>query len=118
LYAYKPDIIEPALPNTLMVSKLEPNYVEIEKTWNVTVSRADYSNAFIAQGILYLLESGTELNSQISFAYDLYSNSEVDLSLPFTNAFRNNRMLSYRPDNKAIMAWDGKNIVVQPILSE
>jgi len=73
LYAYKPDIIEPALPNTLMVSKLEPNYVEIEKTWNVTVSRADYSNAFIAQGILYLLESGTELNSQISFAYDLYS---------------------------------------------
>lgn len=99
----------------LVVAKLHPISLEIEKTWNVSVSRLEYANGFITQGILYLLDSGTAKNSQISFAYDLYSDSRVPLSpLAFTNIFNKNKMLAYDYHDKWIIAWDGGRLVSYP----
>lgn len=118
IYAFKPEASKPAWPDSLLIAKLEPNYLDIEKTWNITVTRGKFCNSFIAQGILYLLESCTTKQTSFSFAYDLYSDEVVNISLPFINAFRNNKMLSYeysRPNRQNILAYDGRNIISYPI---
>lgn len=118
IYAFKPQVAESAWPDSLLIAKLEPNYLDIKKTWNVTVSRQSFSNAFIAQGILYLLDSSTDKNTQFSFAYDLYSNLAVDISLSYMNVFGNNHMLAYDFGKKGIMAWDDGKITYYPIVSQ
>ncbi|XP_067933097.1 uncharacterized protein [Watersipora subatra] len=118
-YAFKERELEEAYPNSLLVAKLEPNYLDIEKTWNVTVMRGDYANSFIAHGILYLLDSATDRNAQLSFIYDLYSNSVLQASIPFTNVFGKNRMLAYDFSNTPnIMVLDNGRIVSYPILAD
>ena len=117
VYAYQEGMMTAALPDTLMVAKLEPNYLDIEKTWNVTVTRNDYCNSFIAHGILYLLDSATDKNTQFSFVYDLYSHTSIDISLPFINVFGKNQMLAYGSSKAIILAWDAGRIISYPILA-
>jgi len=119
VYAYKPLPRERAVRHTLLVAKLEPNYLEIEKTWNITVDRHAHSNSFIVDGVLYLVKSGTDPMTTISFAYDLYNYEELSINLPFANVFGDNKMVSYNPVSnlnknpigKDIMAWDNGKIV-------
>lgn len=118
VYAFKPSAAEEALPDSLFVALLEPDYLDIEKTWNVTVKRGDYANSFIAHGILYLLDSATNTNTHFSFVYDLYDQSRIPLSLPFVNVYKKNQMLSYDSANQKIMAWDAGRIISYPIIAE
>lgn len=52
---------------------------------------------FIVCGVLYAVDSVTDRNSKIRFAYDLYKNKLLDVNLSFTNAFRKTTMLGYNP---------------------
>lgn len=111
IYAYKTGL-EESWPNSLLVAKLEPNYLDIEKTWNVTVTgRENYANAFIAHGILYLLDSATDKNAHLSFIYDLYSQTQISNSITFKNVFQKNQMLSYDFAKKNILAWDAGRVL-------
>lgn len=118
LYAHKPSNTEATLANMLVIAKLEPNYLEIERHWNITVTRKNYCNAFIAQGILYLMESCDTKNTEISYAYDLYNNREIRVSISFINVFEHNRMLSYDYLSRNIMSWDNGRLISYPILAE
>lgn len=118
VYAFQSHMSEPAHPETLLVAKLESNYLDIEKTWNITVPRNSFRNSFIAQGILYLLKNENTKRTQISFAYDLYSNAPIEIELRLHSEFRDIKMLAYDYASRNIMAWDGKNAVTYPIISE
>lgn len=118
IYAYKTHMSEPANPDLLLITKLESNYLDIEKSWNISVTRDNYRNGFIAQGIVYLLENTDSQSTKISFAYDLYANSPIEIELPLHSEFRNIRMLSYDYATRDILAWDGRNIVTYPIIAE
>ena len=82
----------------LLVSKLNPADLSIEKTWNLTVEHQSYGNGFISCGILYLVKDTQTKNTVIDYAYDLYEKKFVEMNrMKFTNPFQMNNMLSYYP---------------------
>lgn len=115
IYAYKPTSIKPAIEDMLVIVKLEPNQLDFEKTWNITVGRRNYCNGFISQGIFYLLESCTDEQTSISYAYNLYQNEELTVDIPFKNVFKSNRMLSYDYLGRRILAWDYGRVISYPV---
>src|SRR5699024_7613255 len=76
--------------NNTIVMKL--NGTSIEAVWNLTVDYHQIGESFIMCGILYGVESVSQLHSHISFAYDLYENGDLALPEPidFTNPYMDN----------------------------
>ncbi len=104
-------------PETLLVTKLDPADLSIEKTWNLTVQHQSYGNGFISCGILYLVKDTTTKNTIIDYAYDLYKKELLSINrLKFTNPFQMNNMLSYYPKDKKIFGWDRGNQLTYPLL--
>ena len=103
--------------NNLLVSKINPADLSIEKTWNLTADHQNYGNGFISCGILYLVKDTHTKNTVIDYAYDLYEKKNVDMNrLKFTNPFQMNNMLSYYPTEKKIFGWDRGNQLTYPLL--
>lgn len=56
---------------------------------------------FIVCGVLYAIDSVTERNTRIHLALDLYRGHLLnDVSLSFTNPFKNTTMALYNPETK------------------
>lgn len=100
--------------NTLIV-KLAPDSLRIENVWNLTLDNTMMGEMFIACGVLYGLESTSDIFTKIRFAFDLYLNTPIDVSVNFTNPFKNNNLISYNPRSEQIYAWDAKNLIEYPI---
>ncbi len=111
---------EEGKPGVLLVSKLDPNKLEIEKTWNITVDHQLYGNGFVTCGVLYLVKNTRVKNTVIDFAYDLYTKERLtfdnSMGLQFTNPFQMNNMVSYNPQEKKIYGWDRGNQLTYPLL--
>lgn len=50
---------------------------------------------FIVCGVLYGIDSVTERNTKIRLAIDLYSGTQEDINLSFSNPFRNTTTVGY-----------------------
>ena len=103
-------------PLNLLVTKLDPEFLDIQKTWNITVNHGHYGNGFITCGVLYLVKNTRLKTTVIDFAYDLYKKEEVSVRLKFTNPFQMNNMISYNPREKKIYGWDKGNVLTYPLL--
>ncbi|XP_067893886.1 myocilin [Heterodontus francisci] len=99
----------------IVISKLDPNTLEIEETWTTTIRRRSVANSFMICGTLYTLNSYSNHNSIINFAYNTNTNSSMALNIPFENRYRYNSMTDYNPAEKKILAWDNFNMVMYNI---
>ncbi|XP_013398493.1 gliomedin isoform X2 [Lingula anatina] len=102
--------------DVLYVAKLNPSHLAIQKLWDIKVDHRRYGNGFITCGVLYLLASGKVQHTEINYAYDLYQNKPLNISIPFTNPFKLNNMLSYNPQEQSLHVWDKGNQLTIPIL--
>jgi len=102
--------------NSILVSKLDPTYLSIERTWDIRVKRSRYGNGFIVCGVLYLVRDVRSKNTVVDFAYDLFAEEKLSVSLQFTNSFEMNNQLSYNPTDQKIYGWDGGNLLLYPLL--
>ena len=103
---------------SLLVSKINPYSMEIEKTWNITVAHQTYGNGFITCGVLYLIKNTHAKTTLIDFAYDLYTKQQLtSVRLQFTNPFQMNNMISYNPLEGRIYSWDKGNQLTYPLLN-
>lgn len=100
--------------NTLIL-KVDPQTLGTENGWNLTADHRTVGDMFIAYGVLYAVESATDTFTRIKFAFDLYVNSLVPVSVNFTNPFRHNTFISYNPRHGKIYAWDSRNLIEYPI---
>ena len=103
-------------PWTLLVSKLSPADLTVEKTWNITVQRHHYGNGFITCGVLYLIKDTKAKTTLIDFAYDLYTKENKSVRLKFTNPFQMNNMIAYNPADNKLYCWDKGNQLIYPLL--
>lgn len=101
--------------NNTIVLKFDPTTLGTENVWNITLDHTMIGEMFIACGILYGIESGTETFTKIRFAFDLYQNSPVDISVNFTNPFKHNNLIAYNPRHEKIYAWDKTNLIEYPL---
>lgn len=106
--------------NTTLVIKLNATaesstlgLESITKIWNLTIDYSKYGEMFIICGVLYGIESSTESNTRIAFAYDLYRDQELELpeTINFTNPFLSTAYVSYNARSQLLHTWDNGNIL-------
>ncbi|KAI6191035.1 Olfactomedin-like protein 2B [Aphelenchoides bicaudatus] len=94
----------------LIVSKIEPDFY-IVQTWELDVNGTDLADAFIMCGVLYGLESTTERDTYISYAFDLYNNRTLDVDIPWYNPYRGLTMLHYNPVDGRLYFFDAGKLL-------
>ncbi|XP_007893817.2 myocilin, partial [Callorhinchus milii] len=99
----------------IVISKLDPRTLEIERTWTTSIRKKSVANSFMICGTLYTLSSYSIQNAFINFAYNTNTNSSMVLKIPFENRYRYNSMTDYYPAEKKIFAWDNFNMVMYDI---
>ncbi|XP_076030861.1 uncharacterized protein LOC143019045 [Oratosquilla oratoria] len=101
--------------NNTVVMKLDPWTLNIEYSWNISLSHHNFGDMFLTCGVLYAIDSASERDTKIRFALDLYRKAALDVELPFNNPFRHTTMLGYNPLTKEIYSWDKGNQLTYPI---
>ncbi|XP_055498239.1 myocilin [Leucoraja erinacea] len=99
----------------IVISKLDPNTLEVERTWATAIRKRAVANSFIICGVLYTINSYSNQNAVINFAYNTNTNSSKALAIQFENRYRYNSMVDYNPAEKKILAWDNFNMVMYDI---
>lgn len=74
--------------------------MKINYIWNVSISHHKVGEMFIVCGVLYAVDSVTDRNTRIRFAFDLFNENLVDVDLQFSNPFRKTIMVTYNHRNK------------------
>ncbi|NXB84893.1 MYOC protein, partial [Vidua chalybeata] len=99
----------------IVLSKLDPETLEIRRTWETNIRKRGVANSFLICGTLYTVSSYSAPNATINFAYDTATGSSRALSIPFENRFRYLSMLDYNPAERRLFAWDSFNMVTYPV---
>ncbi|NXV09203.1 MYOC protein, partial [Cettia cetti] len=99
----------------IVLSKLDPETLEIRRTWETNIRKRGVANSFLICGTLYTVSSYSAPNATVNFAYDTATGTSRALSIPFENRFRYLSMLDYNPAERRLFAWDSFNMVTYPV---
>ncbi|KAM6080007.1 myocilin isoform 2-T2 [Theristicus caerulescens] len=99
----------------IVLSKLDPETLEIQQTWETNIRKRGVANSFVICGTLYTVSSYSAPNATINFAYDTATGTRRALSIPFENRFRYLSMVDYNPAERQLFAWDSFNMVTYPV---
>ncbi|XP_064003325.1 myocilin isoform X1 [Pogoniulus pusillus] len=99
----------------IVLSKLNPETLEIQRTWETNIRKRGVANSFVICGTLYTVSSYSAPNATINFAYDTATGASRPLSIPFENRFRYLSMVDYNPTERQLFAWDSFNMVAYPV---
>uniref|UniRef100_A0A8C2UES7 Myocilin n=1 Tax=Coturnix japonica TaxID=93934 RepID=A0A8C2UES7_COTJA len=99
----------------IVLSKLDPETLEIRRTWETNIRKQSVANSFIICGTLYTVSSYSAPNATINFAYDTATGTSRSLSIPFENRFQYLSMVDYNPAERRLFAWDSYNMVAYPV---
>ncbi|XP_040840146.1 myocilin [Ochotona curzoniae] len=99
----------------IVLSRLNPENLALEQTWETNIRKQSVANAFIICGTLYTVSSYSSADATINFAYDTSTGSSKPLAIPFRNRYKYSSMVDYNPLEKKLFAWDNFNMVTYDI---
>ncbi|CAH6789373.1 myocilin [Phodopus roborovskii] len=103
----------------IVLSKLNPENLELERTWETNIRKQSVANAFVICGTLYTVSSYSSTHATVNFAYDTGTGISKTLTIPFKNRYKYSSMIDYNPLERKLFAWDNFNMVTYDIkLSE
>ncbi|XP_051854915.1 myocilin [Antechinus flavipes] len=100
-----------AAKGAIVLSKMNPDTLELEQTWETNIRKQSVANSFIICGTLYTVSSYSTADTIINLAYDTSSRSSKALTIPFKNQYKYSSMIDYNPAEKKIFSWDNFNMV-------
>ncbi|XP_064139256.1 myocilin [Loxodonta africana] len=100
-----------ASKGAIVLSKLNPENLEVEQSWETNIRKQSVANAFIICGTLYTISSYSSADATVNFAYDTGTSSSKALAIPFKNRYKYSSMVDYNPREKKLFAWDNFNMV-------
>ncbi|XP_058935569.2 myocilin isoform X1 [Kogia breviceps] len=104
-----------AAKGAIVLSKLNPENLELEQTWETNIRKQSVANAFIICSTLYTISSYSLPDATVNFAYDTGTGSSKALTVPFKNRYKYSSMIDYNPLEKKLFAWDNFNMVTYDI---
>ncbi|XP_059998174.1 myocilin isoform X2 [Lagenorhynchus albirostris] len=104
-----------AAKGAIVLSKLNPENLELEQTWETNIRKQSVANAFIICSTLYTISSYSSPDATVNFAYDTSTGSSKALMVPFKNRYKYSSMIDYNPLEKKLFAWDNFNMVTYDI---
>ena len=66
-----------AVDNNTVVMKFDPQSLEIQYMWNISLSHHQVADMFMVCGVLYAVDHVEERDTKIQFALDLYKNNLI-----------------------------------------
>jgi len=68
-------------------------------------------NAFVACGVIYLIDDYNQNPTTINYAYDTKTGTQWSPNIQFTNQYGYNSMVDYNPRERLLYAWDSRRQV-------
>lgn len=95
----------------IVISQLDPNSLEVKKSWETNIRKTSVANSFIICGKLYTVASYTAPDTVINYTYDTATSQGKAVSIPFKNKYRYNSMIDYNVAQRKLFAWDNYHMV-------
>ena len=83
-----------------------------------TENMKSLGNAFVACGVIYIIDNYGSRSTTINCAYDTKTGRQLNPNIQFTNQFGYNSMVDYNPREKVLYSWDNRRLVTYPITFE
>ncbi|XP_042530232.1 myocilin [Dipodomys spectabilis] len=99
----------------IVLSRLNPESLELERTWETNIRKRSVANAFVICGTLYTVSSYSSPDATVNFAYDTDTGSSWSLAIPFQNRYRYSSMVDYNPLERRLFAWDNFHMVAYDV---
>ncbi|CAM5160822.1 unnamed protein product [Natator depressus] len=99
----------------IILSKLDPETLEVEQTWKTNIRRQAVANSFMICGTLYTISSYSAPDATVNFSYHTATNTSEPLSIRFENRYGYSSMVDYNPTERKLFAWDNFNMVTYDI---
>ncbi|XP_062973034.1 myocilin [Elgaria multicarinata webbii] len=99
----------------IVLSKLDPETLEIEQTWGTNIRKQSVANSFMICGSLYTISSYSSPEATVNFTYHTRTGTSAPLNIRFENRYRYSSMVDYNPTERKLLAWDNFNMVAYDI---
>ncbi|XP_029110596.1 myocilin-like [Scleropages formosus] len=99
----------------IVVSQLDPNNLEVKRSWETNIRKGAVANAFMICGRLYTVASYSSPSTTINHSYDTATGKSKAIAVPFQNRYRYNSMVDYNPAHRKLYAWDNFHMVTYSV---
>ncbi|KPP68636.1 myocilin-like [Scleropages formosus] len=99
----------------IIVSQLDPNNLEVKRSWETNIRKGAVANAFMICGRLYTVASYSSPSTTINHSYDTATGKSKAIAVPFQNRYRYNSMVDYNPAHRKLYAWDNFHMVTYSV---
>nr|XP_046263494.1 myocilin-like [Scatophagus argus] len=99
----------------IVISQLDPESMEVKKSWETNIRKNTVANAFMICGRLYTVASYTAANTTINYMFDTATGVGRAVAVPFKNKYRYNSMVDYNYAQRKLYAWDNFHMVTYDI---
>ncbi|XP_040897111.1 myocilin isoform X2 [Toxotes jaculatrix] len=95
----------------IVISQLDPNTLEVKKSWETNIRKTSVANSFVICGKLYTVSSYAAPNTIINYMYDTTTSQGKTIAIPFKNKYLYNSMVDYNLAQRKLFAWDNFHMV-------
>ncbi|MEQ2167794.1 Noelin [Goodea atripinnis] len=95
----------------IVISKLNPNTLQIIKSWTTNHPKRSAGESFMICGTLYVT-NGYSGGTKVYYAYSTNSSTYEYIDIPLQNKYSHISMLDYNPHDRALYAWNNGHQVL------
>ncbi|XP_033824736.1 noelin-2-like isoform X1 [Periophthalmus magnuspinnatus] len=102
-----------SIPNAgnIMVSRMDPNTLEVVRSWDTGFPKRSAGEAFMICGTLYVTNSHLA-GAKVHFAYHTNTSTYEYTDIPFHNQYSHISMMDYNPRERALFTWNNGHQVL------